>query len=119
MHFTGSKMDQFRQGDEVVVARTGSRTCPVTMLEHFMAVNNMSPDDQRYIFRQLQRTKNGESLRETGWISDTCIRELFNKKIAALGFPAHKFGLHSLRTGGATAAANARLPFQKAWKMEA
>ena len=56
------KMDQLRQGDEVVVARTGSRTCPVAMLEHFTAVNNMSPDDQRYIFRPLQRTKNDESL---------------------------------------------------------
>ena len=75
-----------------------------------MAVNNMSPDDQRYTFRPLQRTKNGESLRETGRISDTCLRELFNKKIATLGFPAHEFGLHSLRAGGATAAANAKVP---------
>jgi len=103
-------MDQLRRGDEVVVPRTGSRTFPVTMLEHFMAVNNMSPDDQRYIFRPLQRTKNGESLRESGWISDTCLRDLCNKKIAALGFPAHEFGLHSLRVGGATAAANAKVP---------
>ena len=78
IRITGSKANQLRQGDEVVVARTGSRSCPVAMLEHFMAVNNMSPDDQRYIFRPLQRTKNVESLRETGWISDTCLRDLFN-----------------------------------------
>jgi len=56
---------------------------------------------------------------KTGRISDTYLRELFNKNIAALGFLAHEFGLHSLRAGGATAAANARSPFQKAWKMEA
>jgi len=66
IRITGSKTDQLRQGDELVVARTGSRTCPVTMLERFMAINNMSQDDQRYIFRPLQRTKNGERLREAG-----------------------------------------------------
>ena len=30
---TGSKTDQLRQGDEVLLARTGSCTCPVAMLE--------------------------------------------------------------------------------------
>ena len=93
-----------------MVARTGSQTCPVAMLERFMAINNMSQDDQRYIFRPLQRTKNGERLREAGRISDTCLRDLFNKKVAALGFPAHELGLHSLRAGRATAAANAKVP---------
>ena len=33
-----SKTDQLRQGDELVVARTGSSTCPVAMLEHYMAI---------------------------------------------------------------------------------
>jgi len=37
-------------------------------------------------------------------------KDLFNKKVAALGFPAHEFGLHSLRAGGVTAAANAKVP---------
>ena len=35
------------------------------------------------------------------------MRELFLKKLSALGFDACKFGLHSLRSGGASAAANA------------
>jgi len=51
----------------------------------FMAIKNMSQDDQRYIFRPLQRTKNGERLRETGRLSDTCLRDHFNKNVAALG----------------------------------
>jgi len=58
----------------------------------------------------LQRTKNGERLREAGQISDIYLRDLFNKKVAALGFPAHKCGLHSLRAESATAAANAKVP---------
>ena len=36
-----SKTDQRRQGDEVLVARTANKTCPVTMLEHYMWVTDM------------------------------------------------------------------------------
>ena len=75
-----------------------------------MVVTGISSNDQRYIFRPIQKTKNGEKLRESGRISDTCLRDLFGKKIAALGFTAHVFGLHSLRPGGATAVANANVP---------
>jgi len=51
------------------------------------------------------------------------LRDLFNKKVAALGFPAHEFGLHSLRAGGETAAANAKVPDclfkrHRRWKSE-
>jgi len=49
IRITGSKTDQLRQGDELVVARTGSRTCPVAMLERFMVMNNMSQDDQIHL----------------------------------------------------------------------
>ena len=110
IRITGSKTDQLRQGDELLVARTKSRTCPVAMLERYMAINHISQDDQRYFFRPIQKMKNGEKLRESGRISATCLRDLFNRKIAALGFPAREFGLHSLRAGGATAAANAKVP---------
>lgn len=41
-----SKTDQFRQGDEVVVTRTSSATCPVAMLESYMACKKMAWDDQ-------------------------------------------------------------------------
>ena len=51
-------MDQLREGDELVIARTGNRTCPVAMLERYMG--SISQDDQRYLFRPIQRTKNGE-----------------------------------------------------------
>lgn len=70
----------------------------------------MSLDDQRYLFRPIQRTKKGEGLRQSGKISYTCLRELFKKKVADLGLPPSNFGLHSLRAGGATAAANAKVP---------
>ena len=33
VHITSSNTDQLRQGDEVLLARTRSLTCPVAMLE--------------------------------------------------------------------------------------
>lgn len=35
------------------------------------------------------------------------MRELLKEKLLELGFPSEEFGLHSLRAGGATAAAGA------------
>ena len=104
-----SKNDQLRQGSELLIARTGSSTCPVAMLEHYMARTGMRWEDDCYIFRAIQKTKNGETLRESGHISYTCLMELF-KKMFALGLKATEFGLHSLRSGGATTAANAGVP---------
>ena len=48
-------------------------------------------------------------LRESGKISYSCLREAFKKKMADLDLPAEEFGLHSLRAGGATTAANAKV----------
>ena len=40
------------------------------------------------------------------------MHRLFKKKVADLGFPAQEFSFHSLRSGGATVAANAKVPDQ-------
>ena len=110
IRIVSSKTDQFRQGDELLVARTNTPTCPVTMLERFMCRTGMASNDERFLFRPIQKTKMGEKLRESGKISYTCLRGLFCKKLGELGFPVEVFGLHSLRAGGASAAANAKVP---------
>ena len=104
-----SKTDQWRQGDEILIARTANKTCPVAMLERYMRVTNMSLEDEHFLFRPIQATKSGQTLRKSGKISYSCLREAFKKKISNLGLPAEEFGLHSLRAGGATAAANAKV----------
>ena len=104
-----SKTDQLRQGDELVVARTHSSTCPVGMLELYLSRTSMGQSDKHFLFQPIQHTKKGDNLRNSGRISYTCLRDLFNKKLKDLGFPAEEFGLHSLRAGGATAAANAKV----------
>ena len=110
IHLVRSKTDQLRQGSEVLVARTNNSTCPVAMLERYMQSTSMAPHDQRFLFRPIQSTRKGEFLRDTGKISYSCLRDLFRKKLSDLGFPPNEFGLHSLRAGGATAAANAKVP---------
>ena len=110
---TRSKTDQLQLGNSVVVVvRSGSITCPVTMLERYLARIATAADDKRFLFRSIQSTKNGESLRNSGKISYSCLAELFKKKLKSLDFPANLFGLHSLRAWGATTAANAGVPDQ-------
>ena len=51
------------------------------------------------------------------------MHDLFHKKLADLGFSPDEFGVHSLHAGGATAAANAKVPdrmFKRhgRWKFE-
>ena len=51
------------------------------------------------------------------------LRDLFKAKVKQLEYPAEHFGLHSLRAGGASAAANADVPdhlfkWQGRWKSE-
>ena len=60
------------------------------------------------LFRAIVHTKSGEQLRKRGGTINT--RKLVLQKPAALGLDPKRFGLHSLRSGGASAAANAGVP---------
>ena len=55
-------------------------------------------------------TKEGERLRKSGGLSYSRLRELLLEKISQLGMDPQLFGMHSLRAGGAMAAANAGVP---------
>ena len=70
----------------------------------------VEPTSELMLFRPITKTKAGGKLRPAGTLSYTRLREQFKEKLAQLGYPAEKFGLHSLRAGGATAAANAGVP---------
>ena len=85
IHEACSKTDQLSKGDEVVIARTDNPTCPVAMLEKYMGKTGMHWQDQRFLFRAICSSKTGESLRESGGISYTYLREQF-KKLKELGY---------------------------------
>ena len=102
-----SKTDQLRQGDEVLIARTTNSTCPVSMMERYMRMAGIDQRSEAYLFRAISKSKYGEKLRASGRITYSTLRELFKRKLVELGHSPDRFGLHSLRAGGATAAANA------------
>ena len=54
------------------------------------------------LFRPLTKKKSGYSLRN-GKLSYTRCRELFKTTLKDLGYDPKEYGLHSLRSGGATA----------------
>ena len=107
LHIRKSKTDQLRKGSELVIARTSNTTCPVSMLERYLRITGMEMSDSWLLFRGICKGKYGEKLRYSGGLSYSRWRELLRDKLRQLGFPPNSFGLHSLRAGGATAAANA------------
>ena len=110
LKIVSSKTDQFREGAALVIARTGLCTCPVAMLERYFHMGGLCSGSHDKVFRAIVNTKSGETLRKTGGLSYTRLRELLIAKIAQLGMDPALFGMHSLRAGGATAAANAGVP---------
>ena len=63
----------------------------MAILEEYFARTGMSVNDERYLFQPIQHTKNGEVLRGAGKISYSILKELFNKKLKQLRFPAESF----------------------------
>ena len=105
-----SKTDQYREGAEVVVARSDSSTCPVERLKEYTKIAAIVRSSSENLFRAITKTKKGEKLRKSGTISYTRVRELVLDKFAALGYDTSSLGLHSFWAGGAMLAANVGVP---------
>ena len=80
------------------------------MMERYIKMGNISGAQDLFLFRGIVRTKNGVKLRKQGGLSYSRMRELLLEKLEAVGLDPKLFSLHSLRSGGATAAANAGVP---------
>ena len=78
----------------MVVARAGSPTCPVAMLERYFSMAVLTKESKLRLFRGIISTKNGERLWSQGGLSYTRLRELFLQRLTSLGFDAKQFGLH-------------------------
>ena len=103
-----SKTDIYRNGNVVLLAKTGHITCPYNLLNRYIQAAGIDFSSSLMFFRSLHFVKSNASytLRSTG-ISYTRTREVVLHAFSQLGYSTKLFGLHSLRLGGATAAANA------------
>ena len=110
-----SKTDVYRDGSWVLVAKTGSIACPYSLLQRYLKAAKLGDtSEDQYIFRSVnyRRKTNTYCLRKSSYgpISYTRAREVVLGKFKAIGLNEKLFGLHSLRAGGATAAANNGVP---------
>ncbi|XP_076105607.1 uncharacterized protein LOC143073733 [Mytilus galloprovincialis] len=102
-----SKTDIYRDGDRIIIARTGNKLCPVKNLERFLEWSNNPLDTDVFVFRNLTKTKENYMFRkENKPLSYTRMRELFIEAFSPIVPNIKSFGLHSLRSGGASAACN-------------
>lgn len=108
-----SKTDQLRKGSQVVISDSSNvDTCPVKILKRYLSqVERFAIDLSQYIFRALSKTKTGHVLVSTNKpISYSSIRDYFKVTFKDIVPDITVFSTHSLRAGGASAAANAGVP---------
>ena len=103
-----SKSDQHREGHVVYISRIKSECCPVKYLEAYLqkAKLDISNDKESPLICRIFKTKSGHKISKTKGISYSRIREVFKGYISEITTAPENFGLHSLRSGGASAAAN-------------
>ena len=115
VHIPGRKNDQFRHGSTVHVARGQSLACPVRLIEALMAGGS----DSAPLFRELVGIEKKDvhmitRHSSTPWSYNQARSVVLGELAATAGLTPTKFrlsfGLHSFRSGGATAAAEAGAP---------
>lgn len=79
------------------------------MLERYLYMCKIDNNSDEFIFRSLSFCKKSQcfKLRGNNPLSYTRAREVLLAALESIGLDKSKFGLHSLRSGGATAAASA------------
>ncbi|XP_065940519.1 uncharacterized protein [Magallana gigas] len=109
LYISKSKTDKYKTGSNVIVSKTNNVTCPYGMLQLYLKIADIASDSDCFIFRALSFCKKSGKykLRNSGPLSYSRARELLLNALESVGVDKSKFSLHSLRSGGATAAANA------------
>ena len=110
-----SKTDQYRQGHEIVIAKGSTIACPYNMLKRYLDVAKLSTSEDMFMFRPGFRSKERCGLiSKNKSLSYTRTRETLLSRLREVVTDLN-IGLHSLRAGGATAAANAGVN-DRCWK---
>ena len=100
-----SKTDIYRERAWVYISRSHNM-CPVKHREDYLRLVNINISSSQYIFRAISKGKKSRLRRKNKPISYNTIRQNSLKVIKAGGLNWEDYGLHSLRAGGASLAAN-------------
>lgn len=112
LHLPHSKTDQFRQGSDVLIAAmAGKEYCPYRIAKQFIERLQAcrGSDAETFVLTNVTR-KAGESRVASTCISASTLTAQLRSALSGMGIHADKYSLHSLRAGGATAAAAAHAP---------
>jgi len=108
-HIRKAKCDQLRDGEHVYIARSGLPSCPVALLEKYMAATTACNRQDSFLIGRLLPTKGKCAFKISGQtpLSYTRCREIILEGLKPLmkKFPEKNFGTHSMRIGGTSAAA--------------
>ena len=99
-----SKTNIYREGMLVYISAS-SKICPLKQLQYYLALAKIPENSEEFIFRGLSRVKKFSLDTKNRPISYSRIRENFIKILKAMNLDWRKYGLHSLRSGGAWLAA--------------
>jgi len=118
-----SKTDVYREGHWLHIATLNSELCPAKLLNRLFMLGNIKNNCEKFIFRELTHSSSLKLRNLDKHISYTTVRDNILKLLNSIGLNQKLYGLHSLRSGGATAAANLGVPdrlFKKhgRWKSE-
>lgn len=100
-----SKTDQFGRGHDVIIASTGTASCPMQLLKRYIRVCAIKLNSSEYLFRRLSH--GGKLVAGEKPLSTGRARSLFAECIDAIGYDRSHYSPHMLRRGGATTASNA------------
>ena len=100
-----SKTDVYREGNFVFISASGSKYCPVGVLQRYLDLSGIDLNSPLPLFRPLvfHRSTSSYTLR-SGKISYTTCRDILRDTLSQLGYNSNDYGLHSLRSGGISAA---------------
>lgn len=99
--------------NSVHIAKSNSPFCPYQFWKDYLRLADIRTHADEFIFRSVRFFRNSRSYKLSladKPLSYTSMREIFLRALSKVGEEPRKFGLHSLRSGGATAAANADIP---------
>ena len=103
-----AKNDQMREGHIVHIARSFSQYCPVFWVSDYLEKAQLLLNGDNYVICRLAKTTLGHNAHGHRPLSDSTVRDLFNKDVAPIceSVDPGDYCLHSMRSGGASSAIN-------------
>ena len=117
IHLRKSKTDVMRDGDNILVAKLDSVSCPYLALKRYISVAHIDVHSSDFLFKGLYRSKNKVGLRKSNKkLSYTRTKEVLLCRLREFVPAGLNLGLHSLRSGGASAAASSKNVNDRCWR---